>query len=363
MRRRDFTKTLLAAAFSKLAWSAENESVRLQDLAEKRGLLAGSAVSSRELQKPDFTELLAQEASIVVAENDMKWRRIHPEPDRYDFSGGDALLAFATEHGQKLRGHNLCWHENNPEWLARVATRENAADLLRGHITEVAGHFAGHIHSWDVVNEAVAVQDGRPDGLRNSIWLELIGPEYIEIAFRAARAADADALLTYNDYDLEQDSPENERKRGAVLGLLRSLVERQAPIQALGLQSHLHAGRLAPTWRGMHRFLKKVEGLGLQVFVTELDVDDRELPADVKTRDRVVAEFYRDYLSNVLRRRAVKAVLTWGLTDSDTWLNHEEPRADGLPQRPLPFDAQLRAKPAFLAMQRAITKRKVRMPS
>lgn len=104
----------------------------------------------------------------------------------------------------------------------------------------------------------------------------------------------------------------------------------------------------------MHRFLEQVEQLDLQVFVTELDVDDRALPADFAERDRQVGELYRDYLSNVLQHRPVKAVLTWGLSDRDSWLNHAKPRADALPQRPLPFDGELQPTPAFVAMRDAM---------
>lgn len=355
MLRRDFTYRLLASALFAPGLRAQgSSSVRLRDIAAQRGLLAGPAVSYAQLERPEFDGALADEASIVVAENDMKWRRIHPDQDRYDFSRADALLAFATAHGQKLRGHNLCWHEYNPEWLGRNATKRNAADLLRGHIAAVAGHFRGQIHSWDVVNEAVAVEDGREDGLRKSIWLELIGPDYLEVAFRAAAAADPNALLTYNDYDLEQDSPGHERKRQAVLQLLSSLRDRQAPIHALGIQSHLRAELTPAGWSGLHRFLDEVERLDLQVFVTELDVDDRALPADITERDGRVAELYRDYLTNALQHRSVKAVLTWGLTDRDSWLNSSKKRSDGLPQRPLPFDADLKPKPAFFAMRDAI---------
>ncbi|HEX3681017.1 MAG TPA: endo-1,4-beta-xylanase [Bryobacteraceae bacterium] len=355
MLRRDFTGRLLASALCVPRLRAQEASrIRLRDVAARHGLLVGSAVSYAQLERPEFAGLLAAQASIVVPENDMKWRRIHPEPDRYDFSRADALVEFTTAHGQKLRGHNLCWHEHNPDWLARVATKQNAADLLRAHIAAVVGHYAGRIHSWDVVNEAVAVEDGREDGLRSSIWLDSIGPEYLAIAFGAAAAADPVALLTYNDYNLEQDSPEHERKREAVLRLLRSLRDKRAPIQALGLQSHLKAGAKASSWTGLHRFLEQVEGLDLQVFVTELDVDDRALPADAAERDREVGALYRDYLSNVLQHRSVKAVLTWGLTDRDSWLDHAKPRADGLPQRPLPFDAELRPKPALGAMRDAV---------
>ena len=179
-------------------------------------LLVGSAVSYRELQDDAFTALLAEQANIVVPENEMKWAVIHPEPDRFDFARGEALVSFGKEHGQKVRGHNLCWHEQLPKWFAGYALPQNAADLLRQHIAVVAGHYRGQIHSWDVVNEAINVADGRPDGFRSSPWLKLLGQDYIGIAFRAARRADPNAILTYNDYDVEQDGPKFDAKRKAV---------------------------------------------------------------------------------------------------------------------------------------------------
>src|ERR1700728_881656 len=154
MLRRDFTGRLLASALCVPRLRAQEASrIRLREVAAQHGLLVGSAVAYAQLERPECARLLAAEASILVSENDMKWRRIHPEPDQYDFRRADALLEFAKAHGQKLRGHNLCWHEHNPDWLGRVATKQNAADLLRGHIAAVAGHFHGQIHSWDVVNE------------------------------------------------------------------------------------------------------------------------------------------------------------------------------------------------------------------
>jgi endo-1,4-beta-xylanase len=328
---------------------------QLRDTAQRKHLLAGSAVSYRELQQPAFTELLADQASIVVPENEMKWQLIHPEPDRFDFARADALLSFALQHGQKLRGHNLCWHNQMPSWFAQLATPANAGDLLRRHIAEVAGHFAGHIHSWDVVNEAVKVEDGRPDGLRNSQWLQLLGPDYIGIAYRAASQIDPKALLTYNDYDLEQDGAKSDEKRKAVLRLLRSMRDQKIPIQALGLQSHLRAGAKLPSWAGLHQFIEALEKLNFDVFVTELDVNDSELTGNVQERDEAVAKVYRNYLTNVLQHPSVKAVLTWGLTDRDSWLNSPGRRHEGQVLRPLPFDAELKPKPAFYAMVKAIS--------
>ncbi len=357
MDRRQFLKTTFFGSVSVgLQAGMQNGPLpRLREIAAPKNLLVGSAVSYRELQQPAFTRLLAEQASIVVSENDMKWQNIHPEVDRFDFTRADALLNFAREHDHKLRGHNLCWHNQMPAWFAQIATPENAAHLLRNHIAQVAGHFAGHIHSWDVVNEAVHLEDGRPDGLRNSQWLQLVGPEYIGIAYRAAAEEDPKALLTYNDYDIEQDGPKFDDKRKAVLRLLTWMREQNIPIQALGLQSHLRAATKMTDWTALHRFMIAVEKLDLQIFVTELDVNDADLGPDTQERDRLVAELYLDYLKNVLQHRSVKAVLTWGLTDRDTWLNGFSRRHDQRLHRPLPFDAELKPKPAFYAMADALS--------
>jgi endo-1,4-beta-xylanase len=354
MHRRDFTTHLLrAGALAALPLPAA-ERQPLRDVANTRHLLAGAAVSYRELQREDCRALLAREASILVSENDMKWQSIHPAPDRYDYTRADALLAFAKTSNAKVRGHNLCWHQQLPRWFPSTATSGNAGELLRAHIAEVAGHYAGRIHSWDVVNEAVFVEDGRPDGLRKSPWLELAGPSYIDLAFTTAAKADPQAILTYNDYDLEQDTEAHEAKRRAVLALLKGLRARNVPVQALGIQSHLVASTSPYQWSGFHRFLDGAEKLGLTIFITELDVDDTALPADITDRDRQVAACYQDFLSNALKHHNLQAILTWGFTDPDTWLNHFHPRKDGTPQRPLPFDGQLQPKPAYFAMEQSI---------
>jgi endo-1,4-beta-xylanase len=350
--RRTFTKLLAAMPAVASYPSAASETLR--EAGAKKNLLVGSAVSYRQLERGDYRKLLADQASIVVSENDMKWQLIHPEVQRYEFTHPDALIAFAAKSNQKVRGHNLCWHNQLPSWFQSVATPGNAADQLRKHIAEVAGHFRGRIHSWDVVNEAINIDDGRQDGLRKSPWFNLLGPQYLDIAFSAAAKADGQAVLTYNDYDLEQDSPKHEAKRAAVLQLLRSLQGRNIPVQALGLQAHLHAKGKPAEWSGFERFLDAVEKVELQVFVTELDVDDSELPADIAARDAAVAKLYGDFLRRVLARNSVKAVLTWGISDANTWLNSCHPRPDGQRKRPLPFDVEMKPKPAFYAMLDAI---------
>ena len=127
--------------------------------------------------------------------------------------------------------------------------------------------------------------------------------------------------------------------------------EKHIPIHAVGVQAHLRPKGDPLTWNGLNKFLEKIEKLKLQVYVTELDVDDSALPADIEERDRIIGDLYRDYLENMLRHNSVKAVLTWCLSDRDTWLQGFRPRQDGLPQRPLPFDAELKPKPAFSALR------------
>ena len=304
-----------------------------------------------------YTQTVLDQAGILVAENAMKWSALRPSPAGYDFAASDRLFEFAGIGKQLVRGHNLCWHEQLPGWFASVATPENAASLLTQHIQTVAGRYAGRVQSWDVVNEAVHPPDGRPDGLRNSPWLRLLGPGYIEMAFQAAAQADPHAVLTYNDYDIELDTPEQEVKRGQVLLLLRRLHARGIPVGAVGIQSHLQATGPLPG-PGLVRFIREVASMGLEAYITEMDVNTHALPGDAAAQDEAVARVYDHYLRLVLPEPNVKACLTWGITDAHTWLNQTHKpwaeRPDGTAQRPLPFDDQYRPVKAFYAMRDAI---------
>jgi len=330
---------------------------KLRELALSKSLLFGTAISESQLHRPEFTPLLLDQCSILVAENAMKWRLTHPLQDRFDFTQADFFMSFAESNHLTARGHNLCWHAHNPPWLDAAITQQNAVSLLTTHIQTVVGRYKGRIHSWDVVNEAIDPSQKNHNGLRNSLWLQNIGEDYVELAFRTAAEADPSALLTYNDYDIETDSPSQHAKREAVLDMLRHFVKKGVPIQALGLQSHLRTKEGIPTFNSLGKFLKEIAKLNLHVFVTELDVDDQFMPADITERDRQVAGLYGSYLNAVLHHGSVKAVLTWCLSDRDSWLQNFRPRADHLPQRPLPFDADLKPKPAFFALRDALASR------
>jgi len=330
--------------------------------AAAHGLLYGCAVNMRALAAdPAYANLIRAQANIVVAENAMKWAPLRPSPATFRFDEADAFVAFAEANRMKIRGHNLLWHRDNPSWLASALNSANARDLLVHHIETVAGRYAGRMHSWDVVNEAIQISDGRPDGLRLSPWLTFAGDDYLELAFRTARTADPQALLTYNDYGIEDESPAAEQKRQSILLLVRRLIARAVPIDAVGIQSHIAASPAAGTGpvygAGLMRFIAAVRELGLQVFLSELDVNDRALPPDMQTRDTAVAATYKQYLDLTLAGPAVRAVLTWGIADRYTWLNREGARADGQPERPLPFDAGYAPKPAAFALRSAFARR------
>ncbi len=326
----------------------------LRDRAAVKGLIYGAATQKYMLSSnTEFATSFAQECGMLVPEDELKWKNLRPSPSSFDFTRSDWLAQFASTHNMLFRGHTLVWHARLPKWFKTTVNRNNAEQILVNHITTVAGHYAGKIHSWDVVNEAIYPNDGRSDGLRNTPWLEFLGPDYIDLAFRAAAEADPQALLVYNDYSMEYDTPKDEARRTAILKLLERLKSKGTPVQALGIQAHLWGGETRFNARKLKAFLEDIADLGLKIMITELDVTDKKLPKNVKVRDRLVAEIYEEYLSVVLNEPAVIAVLTWGLSDRYTWLKKKQPRKDNAPVRPLPLDAQMNRKLAWNAIARA----------
>ena len=331
---------------------AEGEGLSLKRLAAHRGLLFGCAVEPEAMDRDSaYADLVRRQCAMLTPENAMKWNALRPAADQFDFARADRVVALADAQDAQIHGHCLCWHEAMPDWLKAALTPDNARDLLESHIRLVAGRYAGRMHSWDVVNEPVERNDHRPDGLRKSPWLEAIGPDYIELAFRWAHEADPSARLDLSDYGLEYDGvPWMVEKRATVLTLLRGLIQRGAPIHALAIQGHLWGTLPASFGPGLGDFVSRVADLGLEIYVTELDVSDEKLPGDPASRDAVVGGLYRAFLDRMLRHPAVKLVGTWGLSDKYTSKSFFYPRADRQPVRPLPFDAEFRPKPAAYAM-------------
>lgn len=322
--------------------------------AARKGLFYGAATHRSRLQFDGaFASRLAEECALLVPERELKWGALRPSQEQFNFTDGDWLLSFATAHGLKVRGHTLVWHAHLPQWFEGTVSSKNAELVLTEHITTVVRQYAGKLHSWDVVNEGVHPEDGRKDGLRKTPWLEFLGPDYLEVAFRAAAKADRNVMLVYNETRLDYDIPQERRRQDVVVRLLGDLKAAGVPIHALGIQAHLRAEetRFAP--KSLRRFLRDVASLGLKILITEMDVSDGALPADIDLRDKAVARIYEEYLTAALDERAVIGVLTWGLSDRYTWISGARPRRDGSPVRPLPLDANLRRKACWQAIARA----------
>jgi len=329
--------------------------------AAAKGLLYGAATQYPFLSSDaEFATRFAQECNILVTENDLLWREIRPSPDRFNFTVGDRLAEFAKTRGLLLGGGHLVWYNNLPDWFKETVNRKNAEQFLVKHIKTVVGHYAGQMHFWTVVNEAIEPPNGRSDGLRKMPWLEFFGPDYIDLAFRVAAEADPQALLVYNDYGLDYDRPADEARRTDLLRLLERLKSRGTPIHALGIQAHLTASETRFNPKKLRDFLSNVAALGLKIMITEMDVIDQELPLNVVVRDRIVARVYEDYLSVALDEPAMIALVTWGLSDRYTWLSWFRPRYDGSQVRPLPLDANLKPKLAWNAIARVLDKAPMR---
>ncbi|MBW4532989.1 MAG: endo-1,4-beta-xylanase [Pleurocapsa minor HA4230-MV1] len=295
--------------------------------------------------------------------------------DNYNFNEIDPFFNFAQQNNLAFRGHPMIWNQFNSPWLVEKFKSANTTNaeieqIFATHISTLGKKYAGRVNSWDVVNEVINVEDGRPDGLRDTMvsgfngdkyptWLKFLGPGYIQRAFVLAHEADPGAKLILNETALEYSNALGnsywEKRRSALLALLTKLKANGTPIHALGLQSHLLA-RLNKDFDGnkFRKFLSDVASLGLKIIITELDVSDIELPQNIEVRDRIVAESYYEYLSVVLDEPAVTTVVNWGLTDRYTWLSDFAPRKDGAPVRPLLRDRQYNQKPAWKAVARAL---------
>lgn len=278
------------------------------------------------------------------------WDQINPQVDTFNFTGIDYFTKFAATNKLLLRGVPLVWHLSLPHWLLETINSQNAEQIMTNHIQTVVRRYQGKMHSWDVVNEAIDLRDGRADGLRNTPWLKSIGPDYIEKAFRIAARSDPKALLVYNETGLEY----NQAHQTAVFNLLKQLKLKGTPIHALGIQSHLEGDRADFNPQQFRKFIRNVASLGLKIMITELDVLDHNLPVEANRRDRIVAAVYEDYLTTILAEKSVIAIVNWGLSDLHTWVTEFYPRKDRFPARPLPFDRNFKPKLAWNAIARAL---------
>lgn len=352
--RREFLGLAAGLAAAALPRPAAAQSATLRSIGSSKRLVVGSACDSREIGNAEYRDLVAGESAVITPTWELQMKTVSPVQGQFVWPR--ALESYCSGNGLKMHGHALHWYQLYPSWLNNVAAGEPAKRVQLQYIMNVVSHFRGRMYAWDVVNEPIFTEDGRPDGLRNNIWVRLLGADYIPRAFKLARQADANALLVLNEYGFYYQHSYHEIRRQALLRLLESLVNHDVPIDALGIQSHLSPGgrwgRLDVTRFG--QFLRDVTDLGLKLMITEFDVSDAALPSDIATRDQMVSDAAKEYLDLVLSHRACVSLQTWGSSDRYSWLNWAAPRSDGMQVRPLPYDTEMEKKPLWQAIARAI---------
>jgi len=324
--------------------------VPLREAAKKRGVHIGAAGNQGYITNDAaYAKTLAEQYSLVTAENGCKWESIHPGRDRYDFGPCDVVSGFAQQHGMAFRGHNLCWGEQNPGWLTSGSF--SAAELrgiLENHTQTVAAHYGDGAIAWDVVNEAVSDSPEGSAVLKPTVWYPALS-DYVDVAFRSTRQAYA-GLLFYNDYNIASSSAGatelhprtgeeltmgSQRKSDAVYTMVKGMKARGVPIDGVGFQ--LHVQHTYGAFDGVAENMARLAALGLQVHITELDV---KCPYGCSLDQQ--AAVYRQLLRVCLAQPACTNFESWGFTDKYTWV--------GSSNRPLPFDEKMQAKPAVLAM-------------
>jgi endo-1,4-beta-xylanase len=323
--------------------AAWNEVAPLRDAAAQAGRLVGAAVfSSRLGSDPAYTGAAGRHFNYLTAEYEMKWDPVQEVQGQYDFSGGDAIVAFAEGRGMRVKGHALIWHGATPGWVESLSPPELRI-AFEDHIRTVAGHYRGRVHAWDVVNEAI--DDSQP-GLRRTVFSRGLGSGYVAEAFRLARRADPEAQLIYNDYGGEGLN----RKSNEIYELVRDLRQRGLA-DGVGLQMHISATSL-PAVAEIQANIQRLADLGLQVNLSEMDVRIKDVAGDAAAKLLRQRQVYRDVVAACVAVPRCEAVTFWGFTDAHSWIDRSFGADD-----PLLFDEQYRAKPAFYGAEDAFLRR------
>ncbi|MFJ4334134.1 endo-1,4-beta-xylanase [Streptomyces sp. NPDC088935] len=304
--------------------SAQAAESTLGAAAAQSGRYFGTAIAANRLSDSTYATIAAREFDSVTAENEMKIDATEPQRGQFNFTAADRVYNWAVQNGKEVRGHTLAWHSQQPGWMQSLsgsALRQAMID----HINGVMAHYKGKIAQWDVVNEAFA--DGS-SGARRDSNLQRTGNDWIEVAFRTARAADPNAKLCYNDYNVENW---NWAKTQAMYNMVRDFKSRGVPIDCVGFQSHFNSG--SPYDSNFRTTLQNFAALGVDVAVTELDIQGAP------------AATYANVVNDCLAVERCLGITVWGVRDSDSWRSE---------QTPLLFNNDGSKKPAYTAVLNAL---------
>jgi endo-1,4-beta-xylanase len=321
---------LAAAAPARAAGST------LRAAAEAQGRYFGTEVTGNMINNSTITNLAGQQFDMVTPGNEMKWDTTEPSNGSYNFGPGDSIVSFAQSHGMRVRGHNLVWHSQLPSWVSSLPLNQ-VQSAMESHITTEASHYKGKVYSWDVVNEPFN-DDG---SLRQDVFYNAMGSGYIADALRTAHAADPNAQLYLNDYNIEGENA----KSNAMYSLVQSLLSQGVPINGVGLESHFIVGQVPSS---MLANMQRFAALGVNVAVTELD-DRIQLPASTADLNQQAAD-YATVVRDCLQVSRCVGVSQWGVGDADSWVPGTFPGWGAATM----YDQNYQPKPAYSATLSAL---------
>jgi len=345
-----FALTVESADDNKQPSSPGKSDVSLKDVFQD-AYFVGAAGDVPGRYSDDELMLAKTHFNFWTPENCMKPAPIHPQEDEWRFERADALVDWCVQNAIQIHGHTLVWHSQTNDWFWRDGEKDLTIERMKRHIHTLVGRYKGKIHSWDVVNEAINDRgDPTTENLRGSGWLNTIGPEFISLAFKFAHEADPDAVLYYNDYNIERGD-----KHSSSMLLLKRLIDDGAPIHGVGIQGHWSTNNVP--FEEIDKAISDYASLGLKVSITELDVtirgasggqfgrrfgrrrqvtppSEEDLEKQAEAYDKLFAIFKK-------HEDKIERVTFWGLHDRRTWR---------FGQHPLLFDGELQQKPAFDAV-------------
>jgi endo-1,4-beta-xylanase len=325
--------------------------------------LIGTAVSDNLVSEIDSigAHLVKTQYNTITPENSMKWMYMEPKQGVFEFETADRYIDFSTKTNMSFIGHNLVWHSQLAGWVEKIESKEELNSSLKNHVQTIASRYAGKLHGWDVVNEALN-EDGT---LRNSIFLEKLGQEYLVNSFKWAQEADPNAALYYNDYNMTQ-----KEKRAGAIKLIKMLQKEGARVDGIGMQGHWNL--VDPSLEEIETSILEYAALGVQVMITELDITvlpnpwdlegaevsqnfegseymnpyPKELPDSVATQ---LAKRYED-IFRLFKKHSnkISRVTFWGVNDGHSWLNNWPIK--NRTNYPLLFDRNYEPKAAYYSV-------------
>ena len=309
MHRRGFLAGMTAGAFAAGLGAARAQET-LRGLATNGRVVFGTAVDEGLLADPRYAELVKSNCDVVVPRNALKWKVIHPREGQFRFDGPDRIAQFAEENGLGMRGHTLVWH-SAPGWVTSMTNANKLKVQMARHIRTTVSRYVGRIQSWDVVNEPFEYDTA---DMRNSVFLDLLGEEYIDRAFIEAREQDANAQLIINETHLCKKGEIYSAKREAMLGLLDRLISRKVPIDGVGLQGHFRPGLDELDVEATAIFSQALKDRGLSVLITEMDATCRFVSRIPGFSDADYASLFNEFITAAGSAGNLTSVTMWGLT-------------------------------------------------